>query len=146
MKNSLESFFINDPHFIGCIPGIDDQQKLAFNCWLNKYKHIVVQDSSIKNKLELFIDQITILQGDVSEWNSFISRWILNRILYNDNFDIIWNKIKNDLNIEEEFGNDDDDDDDNDIDVDAHDDEEKQQEIQQKQKQQKNRSDKEEND
>ena len=100
MKQSIETHFINDPYLIGCIPSIENQLSLAFDCWINKYKHIIIKDNVISDKLELFIEQLTVLKTDKIEWDTFLSKWKLNRILYNDNFQIIWDKIKNELNYE----------------------------------------------
>ena len=98
MKQELETHFINDPHIIGCIPGIENQLSLAFDCWIDKYKHIIIEDEAISDKVELFIEQLTILKTDKLEWDTFLSKWKLNRILYKDNFQIIWNKIKKEMN------------------------------------------------
>ena len=100
MKNSIESHFINDPHLIGCIPSIEQQESIAFDCWINKYKHIIKDDRHIKGNVDLLINQVCTLKSDMSEWTSFLSKWKLNRIIYNDNFQIIWNKTKNELNIQ----------------------------------------------
>ena len=102
LKNCLEAQILNDPHLIGCMPGIEDQETLAFDCWLNKYKHVIRQDPAINNKLELFIDQLTMMQTDRAEWSTFLAKWKLNRILYKDEFKIIWAKVKAELNIEED--------------------------------------------
>ena len=103
LKNSLETSIINEPHLIGFIPGIgsyESQLSIAFDCWLNKYKHTIINDESLKNKLELFIEQIMTLKSDPMEWNRFLSKWKINRILYEDKFQLIWHKIKAELNID----------------------------------------------
>ena len=43
LRNSIESHFINEPQLIGCIPGIEQQESIAFDCWLNKYDQLFSQ-------------------------------------------------------------------------------------------------------
>ena len=90
---------MNEPHLIGCIPAIDDQTEVAFYCWLGKYKHIVVQDPAIKNQLDIFIEKLVTLKSDHMEWNSFLTRWKLNRMLHGDDVILVWGKVKLELNI-----------------------------------------------
>lgn len=99
-KSTMHSYLINDPHLIGCIPGVENQAGLAFDCWLNTYKEAIMKDEAIKNQLELFLYQLTLIRSDMTEWNNFISTWKLYRIFYKDNFQIVWNKIKNELDID----------------------------------------------
>ena len=70
LKNSLQTSIINEPHLIGFIPGIgsyESQLSIAFDCWLNEYKQTLVQDNSLKNKLDIFIEQIMTLKSDPME-------------------------------------------------------------------------------
>ena len=101
MKQSVETTFMNEPHLIGCIPGIEDQEAVAFDCWLGRYKHIIQDDPAIKKDMELFIKQITLLRMDNVEWKDFLSKWKLRRIFHNDDFFKVWMKIKSDLNIKD---------------------------------------------
>ena len=103
IKQSIETCLLNEPHLIGCIPGIEEQEALAFDCWLGKYKHIIKDDSAIKNELSTFIEQVNILRMDAVDWKNFLSRWKLRRIFHNDDFLVIWRETKNDLNINEQF-------------------------------------------
>ncbi len=102
LMKCVESEFINSPHLIGCMPGINgpDQEKLAFNCWLNHFKKHILKDTCIKSiTMDFFIQQIISLQTDHSAWHSFYVHWILNRILYDDKFSVIWSQMKMYLNI-----------------------------------------------
>ena len=104
LAQSIETQFNQFPHMIGCIPGITgtDQEKLAFNCWLNKYKNIIKQDRIFKDgyiSLEIFMKQIAVLQTDVLAWYTFFTKWRLNRILCDDKFETVWMKMKSDLNL-----------------------------------------------
>ena len=101
LKNSVETHFINDPQLIGSMPGIDNQDTIAFDCWMNKYKHIIKDDPQIQGNVDALIHKICVLKTDMSEWNSFVTKWKLNRIFYEDNFTIIWNNVKNDLKIKD---------------------------------------------
>ena len=100
MKNSIETHFNNEPQLIGCLPGIENQLAVAFDHWMNKYKHIIKDDKSIGN-VELLIDQLCVMKTDMSEWNNFLTKWKLWRLFHHDNFRIVWNKIKNELNIQD---------------------------------------------
>ena len=100
IKNSIESCFNNEPQLIGCLPGVENQNAVAFDHWLNKYKHIIKDDKSIGN-IELMIDQLCVMKSDMSEWNDFLTKWKLWRMFHLDNFRIVWNKIKNELNIQD---------------------------------------------
>ena len=99
LKTSIESQLINDPQLIGCIPGVENQENLAFDCWINKYKHVIKSDDAIKNELDTFIQQIAILKTEMPEWNLFVNKWKLSRILFGDDFQKIWNMVKTELNI-----------------------------------------------
>ena len=100
INQNVRTQLLNYPHMIGCLPNIEQQESIAFHCWLQKYKHLIVKDSAVKNKIEDFIDQIMILRLHDDDWKSFLAKWKLNRIFYNDNFNLIWAKVKNELNIE----------------------------------------------
>ncbi len=102
LTDCMNTQFINNPHMIGCIPGISgsDQEKVALHCWINKYKENINKDVAIRSiGMNVFIEQITTLETDVFAWHNFFTKWRLNRILYTDNFENIWTKIKSDLNI-----------------------------------------------
>ena len=101
IKNSMETHFINDPHLIGCIPAVENQESIAFDCWINKYKHIIKDDKEIKGNFQLIIDQICLMKSDMSEWINFLTKWKLYRMFHQDNFRIVWNKIKKELNIQD---------------------------------------------
>ena len=100
INQNIDTQFMNHPHLIGCLPNVEKQESLAFDCWLNKYKHIILDDMAIKRDLDLFIGQIVTLKMDPLEWDTFLARWKMNRIFYKDNFQTIWNKIKTELNID----------------------------------------------
>ena len=101
MKQSVEASFMNEPHLIGCIPGIEEQDALAFDCWLGKYRHIIQEEPIVKRDMETFIKKITILRMDNVEWKDFLAKWKMRRIFYDDDFLTIWTKIKSDLNIQD---------------------------------------------
>ena len=123
INQSVETHFMNYPHLIGCLPNIADQNSLAFDCWMNKYKHIILKDAAIKKDLDLFIEQLIILKMDQNDWKTFLTKWKMNRMFHNDNFHIVWRKIKNELGIigsidlqnDKEEKDDDDEDDDEDV-------------------------------
>ena len=100
INQNVDTHFMNYPHLIGCLPNVEKQDSLAFDCWLNKYKHVILDDIAVKRDLDLFIGQIVSLKMDPLEWDTFLTRWKINRIFYKDDFHIIWNKIKAELNVE----------------------------------------------
>ena len=62
MRNSIEAHFMNDPHLIGSLPGVENQCAIAFDCWLNKYKHVIKDNKMIKGNMELIIDQLCVFR------------------------------------------------------------------------------------
>ncbi len=102
LTECLETQFISNPHKIGCIPGVSgiQQQKFAFNCWINKYKQDIKNDTAIKNNgMDLFIEQLKVLQTSAVSWDIFFTKWQLNRILHDDNFETTWKCVKLYLNV-----------------------------------------------
>ena len=99
LKQSVETIILNEPHLIGCIPGIEDQESVAFDCWLAKYKHVIKDDPAVKHCMKSFLEQMTVLRMDNVDWKIFLARWKMRRIFYNDDFSSVWNEIKNDLKI-----------------------------------------------
>ena len=100
MKQMMLNQFLNEPHLIGCISGVEDQTCLSFDCWMNNYKHIITEDDSIRKDIDLFITQMAILRADKTEWHKFLTKWKLNRIFLNDDFHLVWSKVKTELNIQ----------------------------------------------
>ena len=97
-KRILENVLNNEPELIGFIPGIGtliEQIESAFYYWLHVNKDI------IKNKTEInvFMQQIITLKTDMIEWQEFLTKWKLLKIFHDNNSVIIWNEIKQNLNI-----------------------------------------------
>ena len=99
VRQDIETNLINQPHLIGCLPEIEEQQSLAFDCWLNKHKNVIKDDAAIKGDTKHLIDQLVVLKMDGIEWKTFLARWKLNRIFSNDDFSVVWNRIKYDLSL-----------------------------------------------
>ena len=100
VRQMMLTQFVNEPHLIGSISGVEDQLSMAFDCWIHNYKHIIAEDPSVKKDLDLFINQLAILRTDMVEWQTFLIKWKLNRIFLGDDFQLVWNKIKAELNIQ----------------------------------------------
>ena len=99
VRVSLEETLLNHPHLIGCIPNVEQQISVAFDCWLNKHKQKIRMDEAVKNNFELFLEQLNIIKMEPTEWNNFLSTWKLNRIMYDDKFTTVWMKMKQSLNL-----------------------------------------------
>lgn len=88
------------PEWIGCIPGagsLEDQLTVAFDFWLNSHILKIRQQITDWN---IFAEQLIVLRQDHVEWNNFLNKWKIKRILYNDKFELIWSFITNELGIE----------------------------------------------
>ena len=116
--NSIKSLLGNEPQMIGAIPGIgslDDQLQVFFDYWINQNKRIILSDVETP---EMFFDQMMILKSDVMEYQTFLQKWKLMRMLKNDEFSSVWKWMVGELKIsvksqkqeldEEEKKNDDD--------------------------------------
>ena len=116
--NSIKSLLGNEPQMIGAIPGIgslDDQLQVFFDYWINQNKRIILSDVET---LEMFFNQMMILKSDVMEYQTFLQKWKLMRMLKNDEFSSVWKWMVGELKIsvksqeqeldEEEKKNDDD--------------------------------------
>ena len=80
---------------------IDDPQPLA-PCRYRKSrsKCIIKDDEQIKDNIDIFIQQLQLLKtSDQTHWINFLVKWKLCRIFHNDNFNIVWNIIKSELNL-----------------------------------------------
>lgn len=100
LKHSVEKQFMDEPQMIGCIPGLHNQENVAFDYWLNRNKALIITDPEILDQLEFFIEQLTILKADPSQWRTFLTRWKLYRIMYDNQFPIVWEKVKENLSIQ----------------------------------------------
>jgi len=74
-KQSVETLFMNSPHLIGCLPGITDQNNLAFDCWLSKYKDSIISDPVMNGYMDVFIEQLVSLKSSEDEYDNFLARW-----------------------------------------------------------------------
>ena len=72
----------------------------AFDCWLNKYKHIIKDDEDVKGNIDLLVQHICVLRASTNQkLGKFLNNGSKKQFFY-DNFHIVWNKIKSELNIE----------------------------------------------
>ena len=62
---------------------------------------MIKDDEQIKGNFQIIIDQLCLLKSDMSDWSNFLTKWKLYRVFYQDNFRIVWNKIKQELNIQD---------------------------------------------
>ncbi len=99
MAQAVEEQFMTKPHLIGAIPSINDQPEIAFQCWLARNHEDIFKVEHTKVDVELFTTQLVSLKAAVKEWQDFLTRWKLLRILYKDDFSAVWKAVRKDLNI-----------------------------------------------
>lgn len=88
----------NQPEMIGSVPGIgalDDQMSVFFDYWVHQNKQAMLQEITSKS---LFMSQLMLLRTDVQEFNVFLCKWKLIRILNDDSFISVWDWMKDELN------------------------------------------------
>ena len=100
IRVTLESQMLSKPHLIGFIPSVEDQNSLAFDCWLNLHKTKIKKDSAVKEDVSAFIEQLNLMKSDPVDWKNFVSKWKIWRIMFDDKFEIVWNKVKQEFNLE----------------------------------------------
>ena len=99
MNTSIEEQFLTRPHLIGAIPGVDNQEEVAWNCWLMRYQDNMFPKKTGDNDLETFVTQMVSLQSSAVAWKEFLARWKLHRILQKDDFGKVWCAMRKELNI-----------------------------------------------
>ena len=99
LMKSVKSLLSSEPQMIGAIPGIggyEDQLQIFFDYWLNQNKEVILSQVESTN---FFFEQLSILKMDQAEFQTFLQKWKLQRILENDSFLIVWKWMVDDLNI-----------------------------------------------
>ena len=99
MAKAMEDQFLTKPHLIGAIPSVNNQEDIAWSCWISKHHETLLKTESIKGDLDLFIMQLVSLQAADVEWKEFLIRWKLLRILHQDDFQAVWKSVQKELNI-----------------------------------------------
>ena len=100
MTDSIKQLFLFQPAMIGSIPGLDNQAALAFNLWLGHMKPAMLLDPLIAADFDGFARRLMTLKRNHDIWTAFVERWRLARILYDDDFGIVFNTVKDGLGIE----------------------------------------------
>ena len=99
LRDSVEAQLQSDPHLIGCLPSLENQAELAFDCWFHSHKCLILKDRAVKDNIDMFVRRLSILRENEFEWKSFLGRWKMRRIIYDDEFTIVWNEMKEDMNL-----------------------------------------------
>lgn len=99
VAEAVEKQFLTQPQLIGSIPSVGNQESTAFFCWLDHHKDVILKDSFVKNQTDCFMTQLVSLKANTNEWHQFLDKWRLRRILYSDQFTVVWRGLKKDLNI-----------------------------------------------
>ena len=95
----IKTLLSNEPEMIGAMPGIgnlDEQLILFFDFWLKQNKSMILEDVTSKS---LLMSQLTLFRSDAPEFNAFLQKWKLMRIFNNDSSIVVWNWMKEELNI-----------------------------------------------
>jgi hypothetical protein len=99
MTDSIKQLFLEQPGMIGSVPGLDHQVTLAFNLWLCQFKPAILLDPLIAADYDGFARRLMALKRNNDIWQSFVERWRLARILYDDDFGLVFNTVKGGLSI-----------------------------------------------
>lgn len=97
VQKSIEDQFICDPHLIGTIPGLKNQQRLAFNCWIQRFKNVVLGDELHGMSAAELAHKIMKLQRNADRFERFLADWVIVRIVHDDTFAIVWAMVKEHL-------------------------------------------------
>ena len=99
VTRAVEEQFLENPQLIGSIPNVPDQKASAFLCWLNHHKNEIKEDAAIRGNMDLVLTLFTSLKTVLNEWDEFLDRWRLRRILLDDDFAAVWKAVKDDLQL-----------------------------------------------
>ena len=99
VTQAVEKQFLESPQLIGSIPNVPDQKASAFLCWFNYHKNEIMEDGHVRGDVNLVLTLLASLKAENNEWCEFLDRWILRRILHDDEFGAVWKAVKNELQI-----------------------------------------------
>ena len=101
VKTSIEKVMNREPHLIGVIPDLpaDCQKELALKCWVQQHKHLILTDPAIRGEIKVFVTQLTVLQANKGEFETFLTRWAWMRIFHDNHFEPVWRDMKDALGI-----------------------------------------------
>ena len=107
-KVVMENFtkcLTHHPELIGFIPlcSTDDQLQNSFDHWL--HQHVSTIKSQVKS-VQVFLTQLTTLKSDGLEFTNFLNSWKLQRIFAENDFDLTWHWVVNELSVELKANND----------------------------------------
>ena len=87
------------PDLIGMIPGLSNKDQLtnAFHGWLSKHMSKILASGVNRRQM---VRQITLLKGDNVESMLFLQEWKVLRIVFQDEFRIVWTFVRRELAIE----------------------------------------------
>ena len=89
----------NNPELIGFVPlcSTENQLSNAFDYWL--HQHIANIKQKV-NSITVFLAQIITLKADPQDWTSFLHSWKLQRIFAENDFDLTWAWMVQELSVE----------------------------------------------
>ena len=99
MTDAIKQICLHQPSMIGCIPGLDDQVTLAFDLWIAHMKPAILLDPAIAKDTMGFARRLMTLKRNADTWRTFVEQWRLTRILFDDDFGLVFSAIKESLRI-----------------------------------------------
>ena len=90
------------PELIGCMMGagsLEDQLNVAFDFWVSQHVDQIKQKTG---DLETFVNQVSAERHQDDQWLRFLTKWKLRRIAKGNTFQVSWDLIVTELNIEED--------------------------------------------
>ena len=94
----LKEQMSSKPYLLGILPGIkySDQLLIGFETWIFDNLNKIIQQGYNKNKL---VQIFSLLKGQNVETILFLKQWKIQRILFRDDFRIVWNFVRKNLKI-----------------------------------------------
>ena len=86
------------PEIIGMIPGLPLKQQLlvGFNAWISYNQARII---GLGYNKSILCQQLAFLKGDTADTMLFLQHWKMQRIIFEDNFNLVWRFICVALNI-----------------------------------------------
>ena len=101
MTDAIKNLFLEQPDMIGSIPGLKDQGTLAFHIWISHFRPVVLADPAIQADPVEFARRMLTLKRDEASWRAFVEQWRMTRILFDNDFGVVFKAVKEGLRIQE---------------------------------------------
>merc|ERR1712096_217668 len=72
---------------------------LAFNIWIAQFRPVILADPAIQVNPVEFAQRLLSVKRDPQTWLAFVDQWRMTRILFDDDFGIVFKAVKQGLRI-----------------------------------------------